>query len=312
MHKVRMNATGEGGGLTGKREPRRGASEASLSGFAIPRSEKRHCNQRREDRHLNVCESAEVKFRNRNCKVHVHNVSNNGAMIEADFAPRIGERIQISFEGCIRTDCTVRWVRGRKIGLEFFHETVIVAPAKVREMIVSGRRAGEMPTLDWAPDQDQAEAPASVPIPAPAPAPPAGGSQPAAARRTPAEPERSPRQNVLWRATLHWPRGSQPVRLRNISAEGAMLEGTDDLADDTSVFLDLGESGALSGRVRWSRAGQIGIRFDDRFDLTKLACAGAPSQAEPRPAPIQAQNENDPQSPWPGRWHTFNPQDLLS
>jgi hypothetical protein len=263
---------------------KQGNGEASLVGFSIPRTEARTCNQRREERYLRVSEEAQVKFRNRNHKVMVSNVSNNGAMIEADLAPRIGERVQISFEGCIQTDCVVRWVRDGRIGLEFFHETVIVAPAKVRDMVISGRRAGE----------------AASPAPAPA------------ADNDPDRIDREPRQSLLWGAMLHWARGSQGVRLRNISTEGAMLEGSEDLADDTGVVLDLGEGGAVSGRVRWSRAGQIGVRFDERYDLHKLARSGS-SAPVPRPEmlkPDYLENELDPASPWAGRWQTFDPKDL--
>jgi hypothetical protein len=265
---------------------KQGTAEASHGGRAIPRTEARTCNQRREERYLHVSEDAQVKFRNRNHKVRVSNVSNNGAMIEADFAPRIGERIQISFEGCIGTDCVVRWVRNRSIGLEFFHETVIVAPAKVRDLVISGRRAGE----------------AGAPAPAPAPA----------ADNDPERVDREPRQSLLWGAMLHWARGSQGVRLRNISTEGAMLEGSEDLADDTGVVLDLGEGGAVSGRVRWSRAGQIGVRFDERYDLHKLARTGssAPVPSPEMLKPDYLGNELDPASPWAGRWQTFDPKDL--
>jgi hypothetical protein len=263
----------------------RGAGEASLAGLAIPRTEARTCNQRREERHVRVCENAELKFRNRKRQAKVYNVSNNGAMIEADIAPRIGERLQISFEGCIRTDCTVRWVRGPRIGLEFFAETVVIGPARVRDLVISGRRAGETET-------------------------PQGGA--AAEAESSDQIDRAPRQNLLWKAMLHWARGTQAVRLRNISEDGAMLEGSEDLAEGTGVVLDLGDGGAVSGRVRWSRAGQIGVRFDDRYDLHKLArSGGSASEASPDMLkPEYLEDELDPRSPWAGRWEIFDPKDL--
>ncbi|HEX9931805.1 MAG TPA: PilZ domain-containing protein, partial [Allosphingosinicella sp.] len=193
MNEVRAIVSGGARGslLAARSRPKRGESdEPSLCGLTIPRTETRTCNQRREDRHLNVVDRAELRFRGRRHEVAVVNVSRHGAMIEAAIEPRIGERMQIRFEGCNRTDCTVRWVRNGRIGLEFSQETVVQAPAAVKELIVSGRREGE---LEREPE--------------------------------PAPSERPPRQSLLWKALLHWDHGTFGVRLRNISAEGAMLEG---------------------------------------------------------------------------------------
>ena len=279
MHEVRSKLAGEERGLVVKRGGKtpRGAGEASLAGLAIARTEARTSNQRREERHLKVRETAVVKFRNRKHEVRVTNVSNHGAMIEADIAARIGERVQIAFEGCIRTDCTVRWVRGARIGLEFYSETVVVAPAKVRDAIVSGRRTGEGET----PEPRLVKA-------------------------------RPPRQSLLWAAVLHWTEGSQQVRVRNISAEGAMLEAADDLSHDLPVVLDLGSGGAAAGRVRWSRAGQIGVGFDERFDLGQLARQDASAESPPPGMlkPSYLSDELDPESPWAARWERLGPQDL--
>lgn len=279
MHEMRSKLAGEEPELVVKRGAKgpRGAGGPSLAGLAIARSEARTSNQRREERHLKACETAELKFRNRKHEVRVTNVSNHGAMIEAEIAPRIGERVQIAFEGCIRTDCTVRWVRAPRIGLEFFDETVVLAPAKVRDAIASGRRGGE------------AETPAPRMVRA-----------------------RPPRLTLLWSAVLHHTEASQQVRVRNISAEGAMLEAQEDLALGTAVVLDLGVGGAVSGQVRWSRAGQIGIGFDERYELRNLACS-EPEPAQPAPHMLKPQyleDELDPDSPWAGRWETFRPEDL--
>lgn len=279
MHELRQKLAGEQRELVVKRGagPKRADSEAGLTGLTIPRTNARTSNQRREERHLKACENAELKFRNRKHQVRVTNVSNHGAMIEAAIAPRIGERVQIAFEGCIRTDCTVRWVRAPRIGLEFFDETVVLAPAAIRDAIVGGRRAGETET----PTPRMVRA-------------------------------RAPRQTLLWGAVLHYAEGSQQVRVRNISAEGAMLEARDDLPQFMPVVLDLGTGGAVSGRVRWSRAGQIGIGFDERYDLRHLVCR-EPEPTEPAPQmlkPRYLEDELDPDSPWAGRWEKCRPNDL--
>src|SRR5215217_1405674 len=218
MHELRSMVTGgPRTALLAERAPRRRKAEeqgASLASLAIPRTEVRTSNQRREDRHLNVADRAELRFRRGKYDVAVLNVSKNGAMIECALDPRIGERLQIRFEGCNRTDCTVRWIRGGRVGLEFSHETEVIAPAAVKELIVAGRREGEQPTPD----------------PAPEGAPDA-------------PPARAPRQSLLWKGVLHWDHGTFKVRIRNISSEGAMLEGSGELPEGAGIVLELADAG---------------------------------------------------------------------
>jgi hypothetical protein len=301
MNELRSMVTGGArGSLLAKRAPKRrpAADEPSLAGFAIPRVEARTSNQRREDRHLNLVETAELSFRRRKVEVDVVNVSNHGAMIESDIDPRIGERLQIRFDGCNRTECAVRWVREGRIGLEFSQETEIIASARVRELIVSGRREGEQTPPE--------PAPAAQPQPEQA-VETAYSSSPQAIEQQ--EP-REPRQSLLWKAVLHWDHGSLLVRVRNISAEGAMLEAREDLPAETGVVVDVGEGGTVCGTVRWSRGGQIGVRFDARFDLRRLARPERPFEHSPAMVkPRYLQSELDPDSPWAAAWDTFTPDD---
>lgn len=280
MHELRSRVT-EGGpsaALLAKRAPKRQAAVdegASLASLAIPRTEARTSNQRSEDRHLNVADRAELRFRGRKHDVAVVNVSRHGAMIAAPIEPRIGEKMQIRFEGLNRTDCTVRWVRAGRIGLEFSQETMVIAPAAVKELIVAGRREGEQPTLE-----EQIAT-------------------------------RAPRQSLLWKAVLHWDHGTFRVRIRNISAEGAMLEGAGELAPDTGIVLDLAEGGSVAGIVRWARSGQFGIRFDTRFDMRRLVRAEQAHEASPalvKPAYLESELEAD--SPWAGAWDKFTPENM--
>lgn len=284
MHELRSMVTEgpRGASLLAKRAPRRRVAEAegpSLAALAIPRTETRTSNQRREDRHLNLADRAEIRFRRRRIDVSVVNVSRHGAMIEtpADdpIEPRIGEKLQIRFEGLNATDCTVRWLRGGRMGLEFSQETVVIAPAAVKELIVAGRRDGERPSLD----ADKSNRPA--------------------------------RHSLLWKAVLHWDHGTFRVRIRNISAEGAMLEGAGELDVDTGVVLDLGEGGAVSGTIRWARSGQFGVRFDDRFDMRRLVRREEPRESSPALVkPAYLEDESDPNSPWAAAWDKFTPDDL--
>ena len=282
MNEMRsMVVGGQRGSLLTARAPKRKAqgTEPSLAGLAIPRQETRSCNQRREDRHLNIVEAAELRFRGRKIEVAVVNVSRHGAMIEAAIEPRIGERMQISFEGCNRTDCSVRWVRRDRIGIEFSRETEILASAALKEKIVSGRREGETPPPLPEPDE---------------------------------RAERAPRQSLLWKAVLHWDHGTFGVRIRNISAEGAMLEGREELPAGTGIVLDLAVGGTASGIVRWARGGQLGVRFDSRFDMRRLVAPERPvGESSPTVLkPHYLESELAADSPWAAAWDKLTPEDF--
>ncbi|HYJ52717.1 MAG TPA: PilZ domain-containing protein [Allosphingosinicella sp.] len=251
-----------------------------LTDIAVRREESRKTNQRREDRHMNLADKAVITFRRKRIDVEIVNVSTHGVMIDADIEPRVGERINISIEDCNQTRCSVRWLKGRHIGLEFAEETVLIAPANVRQLIVSGRRAGEQ------------------------------------AERLAMKPARAPRHTLILRAVLHCGIESHEVRLRNISANGAMLDCGEDLLEGAPVVLELAGGGAVAAqaRVRWCRSGQIGLLFEAPFDMTLLA-DGTPVKA---PAsglkryvkPDYLGSEGDPDSPWAARTYGLRPEDL--
>ena len=82
---------------------------------------------------------------------------------------------------------------------------------------------------------------------------------------------RPPRHRMIRMGRLQWDGKSLEVRLRNISAGGAMIECERPIPPDTKVTLDLAESGLLGAEVRWAQHGQVGLRFEDEFELRKLA-----------------------------------------
>ena len=82
---------------------------------------------------------------------------------------------------------------------------------------------------------------------------------------------RPPRHRMIRTGRLHWDGKSLEVRLRNISAGGAMIECERPIPADTRVELDLAESGTLGAEVRWSQQGRVGLRFDGEFELRKLS-----------------------------------------
>jgi diguanylate cyclase (GGDEF)-like protein/PAS domain S-box-containing protein len=82
---------------------------------------------------------------------------------------------------------------------------------------------------------------------------------------------RPPRHRLIRTGRLHWDGKSLEVRLRNISAGGAMIECERPIPADARVELDLADSGTLGAEVRWSQQGRVGLRFDGEFELRKLS-----------------------------------------
>ncbi|HWT11511.1 MAG TPA: PilZ domain-containing protein [Allosphingosinicella sp.] len=274
MHDIRSNLVRGERRLPLASKAGSGRGGGSLAAIKVRREESRRCDQRREGRHPNVVDAAAITYQRRTHQVAVLNVSSRGAMIQCDaLKPRIGARIEIRFADCNRTECFVRWVRDGRIGLEFGKETLVIGPAQVRELIVGGRRAGEQPTVEI-------------------------------------KRERAPRQSLILRGELHWAGGSMPVRLRNISADGAMLEGSQDLEPGGAVVLELGGVAAVAGRVRWCRSRQLGIRFDEPFDLPSLAHPDEAPQGPAMVKPDYLRTEKDPDSPWAARWDKLTADNL--
>jgi diguanylate cyclase (GGDEF)-like protein len=82
---------------------------------------------------------------------------------------------------------------------------------------------------------------------------------------------RAPRHGLIRLATLKWNGQSLPVRLRNISSGGALLECKRELEEGSEVQLDLPGCGLLAAEVRWSDVGRLGISFCEEFDVKRLA-----------------------------------------
>ena len=82
---------------------------------------------------------------------------------------------------------------------------------------------------------------------------------------------REPRQRLMRRAVASIDGGVHEVRLRNISAMGALVECDVPVAPGARLAMDIVGAGPVEGTVRWSQAGRFGIQFNDAFDLARLA-----------------------------------------
>ncbi|HEX2763369.1 MAG TPA: PilZ domain-containing protein [Allosphingosinicella sp.] len=281
MHEIRSTIlTGEaraGSPVARKAKSRSGEAPSGLTRIAIKRQEARVTDHRSEDRHRAIVERSTLIFRRRRIEVGVINVSSRGAMVVAEVEPRIGEKVDIVLSGDNRTRCIVRWVREGRIGLEFENETIFWDGATAAGPVFQYEQRGEA--------KEPAEAPRPV-------------------------VEREERQKLLRAGTLYWSGISIPVRLRNISSNGAKIESERELVPGAEVELDLGEAGFQMAEVRWSKDGQIGLRFAEEFNFEALT-PGKQAAAPPEVLkPAYLETETRPDSPWAARFERLSLTDL--
>jgi hypothetical protein len=63
----------------------------------------------------------------------------------------------------------------------------------------------------------------------------------------------------------------QDVRLRNISSTGTLVECAQPVTPGDRIILDIIGVGPVVGKVRWAQSGRFGLRFEEQFDLRRLA-----------------------------------------
>lgn len=102
-----------------------GGVQAGLGNVYISRSQPRLAEQRSEERHEELIGTARLLFRGRAIEARVLNISTRGSMVECEIVPRIGEAVQVTFEGCSPIHAFVRWVKGGRLGLNFGHEILV-------------------------------------------------------------------------------------------------------------------------------------------------------------------------------------------
>ncbi|MBW0145517.1 putative bifunctional diguanylate cyclase/phosphodiesterase [Sphingomicrobium clamense] len=81
---------------------------------------------------------------------------------------------------------------------------------------------------------------------------------------------REKRHRLMRRAVTAIDGEATEIRLRNISAKGALVECTRPVAPGTVLAIDIVGVGPVVGTVRWSQANRFGVQFDDVFDLARL------------------------------------------
>ena len=82
---------------------------------------------------------------------------------------------------------------------------------------------------------------------------------------------REPRHRLMRRAIAAINGVTTEIRLRNISAMGALVECDESVAPGQTLTIDIVGVGPVVGAVRWSQAGKFGVQFTEHFDLARLA-----------------------------------------
>jgi hypothetical protein len=87
------------------------------------------------------------------------------------------------------------------------------------------------------------------------------------------EERRAERQSLIWRGVLHHENQNSEVRVRNISATGAMIQSPAPFRVGTQLLLKLSETISIQATVEWTSGEHLGVSFQDSFDLTLLVQA---------------------------------------
>lgn len=273
---------------------RKGAETDDLTSVDVSRSEARSQDHRDDDRHRLDHETATVRFDGEEHQVDLINLSGGGAMIRADFAPRLWERVDLIFGEGAEIECAVRWLRDDRVGLEFAHETRIDCDPETRDALlldVVRRSFGDVSISMAKPESGPVQAGPAVNQDDDV------DDEVANSRRT----ER--RHPLVWTGQVHYSHNSEKVRLRNISENGALIECAISYPLGAEIYLDLDDAGQHFAIVSWSCGDKIGLKFQVPFDL-KLLSKSKPELApammiRPGPSQIYADQNN----PWADGWN---------
>ena len=274
----------------------RGAEADDLSSVEVPRSEGRSTNHRDDDRHRLDQETANARFAGKEYAIDLINLSGGGAMIQADFKPRLWERVDLVFAEGAEIECAVRWLREDRIGLEFAHETRIDCDPEQRDALLLDVLHRSFPDVALKPRRE-------VQTSTPQPNFPDQDDAVANTRRT----ER--RHPLIWKGEIFYNHDRERVRLRNVSENGALIESPIAYPLGAEVLLDLFDAGQHFATVSWSCGDKVGLKFAQPFDLKQLGSV-KPEVAPDlmiRPGPsVSADQDN----PWADGWNRQSIEEL--
>jgi hypothetical protein len=265
------------------KNPQHGGAGDTLDGVRVPRSESRRGNHRGGDRHRLNGETATAVHDGQAFDVEVVNLSSGGAMIRCGFAPRLWDMVELRLGDGLGLEGAVRWIKDGSVGLEFAHETKIECDPKQRaELLLDVIQRSfpdevvrlDAPLVEDAPEVEEEDL----------------GDR---------DEKRHP---LIWKGEIHYAHDSNPVRLRNVSAGGALVDVAVDYPPGAEVMLDLGNAGQFFTTVQWVCGDQAGLRFVQPFDIACLANARPDVMPHSWTVPTFLTDEADEDSPWHEKW----------
>ena len=269
----------------------RGATEDDLSSVEVARSEVRSADHRDDDRHRLDHEIARARFDGEEHEVDLINLSGGGAMIRAEFAPRLWERVDLILAEGAEIECAVRWIRQDRIGLEFAHETRIDCHPEERDALLLDVIHRSFPDVAFAPREEAVDL-------LPADTSDQGDDYDAVANSR----RNERRHPLVWMGEVYFAHNNEKVRLRNISESGALIECPVQYPLGAEVLLDLGDAGQHFATVSWTCGDKAGLKFSNGFDLKLLGNAKPEIAPHLMIRPGPGLQSSDIDNPWADGW----------
>jgi hypothetical protein len=286
--------------LLGTKRTKGADAETGLTSVQISREEHRTTHMRNGDRHRLPDQQVRIVHKRKRYTVQLVNLSGGGAMISGDLKPKLWDRVELHLGTDAKIECAVRWLKNGRIGLEFAHETRLDCSDEARAKLLQAVIDQNFSDLEVArpkrrmldeSGQKQTE------------------SEQAESEDLSDDQRDNRRHPLIWSGVLHYDFATTPVRLRDISAGGALLECQAALPVGAEPLLDLGEAGTIFGTVAWMVGDHMGLKFHEPFDMQQLAHARpevTPVNWEV-PAYIKAPCTG---SPWSDEWERMSIEEL--
>jgi hypothetical protein len=230
----------------------KGAQPDMLHSVTVSRAESRRGNQRGGDRHRLAAEQSVLRHNGDDHAVELINLSAGGAMVRGQLELMLWDKVGLVLGEEGELSCAVRWIKGDRLGLEFAHETRIDCEREARDELLRAVIRKSFPEVAFDPlaEPEVDEEPESEEA---------------------VESRCAPRHPLIWSGIVYHNYDAEPVRLRNISATGALVQSGSEWPEGATVYLDLGAAGKLEAVVRWVRGDQAGLAFTEPFDVRDLS-----------------------------------------
>ena len=212
----------------------KGAKNDMLDSVTVPRAETRRADGRGGDRHRLTAEQAVLRHNEHEHVIELVNLSAGGAMIRGELDLMLWDHVVLVLGDHGEIDCAVRWLKDNSAGLEFAHETRIDCDPRAHDDLLRAVIRKSFPDVEVS-----LERPEEV-----------------ERLLDPAEvvQRRADRHPLVWNGVVYYDKShdydAEPVRLRNISETGALVQSGNPLPKGVRVYLDMKAAGRPAATVK--------------------------------------------------------------